>query len=185
MEKISERIAIIKGSEDLTVYIKASSSRDVKKITMLKWWTILWTIAGMLMLTQLFYPGNSDDIKIFVMVYMVFWGYFEYKIANAYFFRKYGTEVIYINNNKFMIRRDVHEKQGKQLYFSSKIKNPFRKVEDNKGINSAYYQSFWVITGGSIAFGEKKEEYRFGLHLTAEETETLVKLMNKTIQLPS
>ena len=82
-----------------------------------------------------------------------------------------------------MIRRDIHGKAGKPIHFVAKGKNPFRKVAEKPGsINAAFYNSFWVVTGGTISFGEKKDEYRFGLQLTNEESEKLVRLLNQSIR---
>ncbi len=184
MEYISDRIAIKRTEDDLTVYIRASSPKDKKKIKLLQVWLLLWLTAGIIIVSQLFFPGYSREEKLFMVIYLFFWAYFAYRIGYAYYFRKYGSEVIYINNNKFMIRRDIHGKAGKPIHFTAKGKNPFRKVAEKPGsINAAFYKSFWVVTGGTISFGEKKDEYRFGLQLSDEETEKLIRLLNKSIKL--
>ncbi|MCX7743838.1 MAG: hypothetical protein N2167_04650 [Flavobacteriales bacterium] len=186
MEHLSDRIAFKRTDDDLTVYIRATSPKDKKKIRLLQIWLLLWFTAGIIIISQLFFPGYSSDEKLFMVIYLFFWAYFAYRIAYAYYFRKYGTEVIYINNNKFMIRRDIHGKAGKPHHFVAKGKNPFRKVDEKPGsINAAFYNSFWVVTGGCIAFGEKKDEYRFGLQLSDEETDKLIRLLNKTINIKS
>lgn len=183
MEYLSDRIRYNKTDEDLTVYIKATSIKDKKKIQILKIWLLLWIVSGLIIISQIFFPGYSRDEKLFIVIYTFFWVYFAYRVSYAYYFRKYGSEVIYINNNKFMYRRDILEKAGKPSFFVAHEKNPFRKVIEKPGsFNTVFYNSFWVVTGGTIAFGEKKNEYRFGLQLSDEERDKLIKLLNKSIR---
>jgi hypothetical protein len=184
MDFISERIGYTRTPEDLTVYIKASKKSDIKKINYLKAWIILWGLCGGLLFSQLFFPYTIGQAIFFLIGLLGFWAYFFYVGIKAYYFRKYGLETIYVNNDKFMIRRDVYSKKGKPKWFKSNEKNPFKAVEEKlSGVNHFFYNSFWVVTGGTIAFGEKKSEFRFGLQLNEEETKKLVTLLNKGVQI--
>jgi hypothetical protein len=178
MKHLSERIAYTTDENELTIYIKASKTSDLKNIRLLKFWLILWSLAGIVIASQLFVP-NDREVKLFIFVYLTFWGYFLYKAANAYYFLRYGTEVAYVHHNKFITRRDILKKKGSPRFFTINQKNPFRSAKDEmSGIQRAYYGSFWVVSGGDIAFGEKKHEYRFGIHLEENEIRTLVKMLN-------
>lgn len=183
MEFISERIGYNKADEDLTVYIKASTKNDAKKIRFLKIWVILWGISGLFIVSQLFLPYADQQTKIFLFGYLAFWAYFFYIAAKAYYFRKYGTETVYINNNKFMIRRDIYTKKGKPKWFVAENKNPFNIHDEKAGsLSQLFYSSFWVTSGGSVTFGSDKNNYRFGLQLKENEAKKLVQLLNKSIK---
>lgn len=183
MEFINDRIGFVKTKDDLTVYIKASSPKESKKLNMLKLWVVLWSLAGVLIASQFFFE-YTREMKLYLFIFMCFWGYFEYVSIRAYYFRRYGTETIYINNNKFMIRRDVYTKKGKPKWFQANEKSPFTFIESSN-INSAnlFYNSYWVVTGGNISFGIKKNEYRFGLQLEENAGKRLVKLLNESIKI--
>ncbi len=182
MDFISERVGFTRTPEDLTIYIKASKKSDLKKINYLKAWVVLWGLCGFLLFTQMFFPYTIGQARFFLVGLIGFWAYFFYVAIKAYYFRKYGLETIYINNDKFMIRRDVYSKKGKPKWFKANEKNPFKPVEEKQnGVNNFFYNSFWVISGGTITFGAKRSEFRFGLQLTTEETRKLVSLMNKAI----
>lgn len=186
MEYISERVGFNKTPEDLTIYIKGSKKSDAKKIQYLKIWVILWLICGVLLISQFFFPYALGQAIFYLVGLLGFWGYFLYIAIKAYYFRKYGTETIYVNNDKFMIRRDIYTKQGKPKWFKANEKSPFAKVDEKPGgINAFFYTSFWVITGGSIMFGAKNSEFRFGLQLTDDEAGKIVNLMNKAIKVSS
>lgn len=184
MDFISERVGYTRTPEDLTIYIKGSKKSDIKKINYLKAWVILWAVCGFLLFTQLFFPYTLGEARFFLVGLIGFWAYFFYIAIKAYYFRKYGIETIYINNDKFMLRRDVYSKKGKPKWYKANEKHPFTAVEEkSSSINNFFYNSFWVITGGTIKFGEKKTEFRFGLQLDPDETKKLVTLLNKAIHI--
>lgn len=178
----SDRIGIKKGEEELTVYIKSSSKTDQKKLRYLKMWAIAWTIIGLIVISQLFFPYSREE-KLYFVVYLAFWAYFEYRVLYAYYFRQYGIETIYVNNGKIFLRRDILNKKGKPKYFTLHRKNPFFLTEDaGTGFFQQMGNSFWSIRGGKIAFGEKPKEYRFGLQLPEADANRLVKLLNESIR---
>ena len=107
MDFISERVGFTKTSEDLTIYIKGSKKSDLKKINYLKAWVILWALAGFLLIAQFFFSYTIGEARFFLVGLLGFWAYFFYVAIKAYYFRKYGLETIYINNDKFMIRREI------------------------------------------------------------------------------
>lgn len=182
VEYISERIAIKRGAEDLTIHIKASSRKDEKKLKLLKIWTLLWTVVGLLIISQFFFPYEPKE-KLFFVIYLFFWGYFEYKIAYAYYFRRYGTETLYLSNDKFLVRRDIYNRKGKAKFYKINGQHPFSLVDDGPNtLMKSYYNSFWIIQGGTIAFGQKPKEYRFGLQLPEADASRLVKLLNKFVK---
>jgi len=184
MEMISERIGVVRGQDDLTVYIKASTLKDKGKLNLFKAWVVLWTIAGAVIFSQLFFSFYTREEKLYIVIYLAFWMYFEYRAVRSYYFRKYGIETIYINNDKFFIRRDILSKKGKPKYYQAQVKNPFHEV-DNKtgGLARTYYSSFWVVTGGNIGFGGDSGGNRFGLQLPPEDVKKLIKLMNSYVKL--
>jgi hypothetical protein len=182
MDFISERVGYTKTSEDLTIFIKASKKSDIKKINYIKIWIILWGLSGVLLVSQFFFPYTIGPARFYLVGLLGFWGYFLYIGIKAYYFRKYGLETIYVNNDKFMIRRDVYSKPGKPKWFKANEKSPFNVVDEKPGgVNAFFYNSFWVITGGTISFGAKKSEFRFGLQLEEEETKKVVSMLNKAI----
>lgn len=178
MKHIGERISYQLGDDDLVVYIKGSSKKDKNKVNLLKIWVVLWTLLGSIMFAGLFMNFSGDE-KLFILIYMFFWGYFEYKIAYAYYFRQYGLEVVYVQNETVVLRRDILTKKGKEKRFELTEKNPFKRVNDKNVFISNFYNSFWVVAGGTISFGNAKKEQRFGSLLIEEDAVKLTGLMNK------
>ncbi|MBM3170941.1 MAG: hypothetical protein FJZ75_04945 [Bacteroidetes bacterium] len=181
MNFISERVGYEATDEGLTVRIKASKASDLKKLNLMKAWVIAWGISGGLIGSALFlnYPA---DLKLYLLIFLAFWAYFLFKITRAYYFRKYGIETIFLNGDQLMLRKDIHGKPGKQVFFRLKEKNAFRHLDKNdKG--SWFYDSFWIDSGGNCGFGKPGSEYRFGIQLEKTEAQQLVKLLNKQIQI--
>lgn len=180
---LSDRIGVVKGNEDVTVYIKASTRNDIKKLNLFKGWVILWSLAGIIIISQLFFDLYTREQKLYMVIYLAFWAYFEYRTIRSYYFRKYGIETVYVNNDKFMLRRDILTKKGKPKYYKAASKTPFTFQEEKNGINNSYYNSFWVVSGGTISFGDKQGA-RFGLQLPTEDGKKLAKLLNSYVRIP-
>jgi hypothetical protein len=181
MKFISERIGYEIGDEGLTVRIKASKAKDLKKLNLMKAWVIAWALSGGLIGSALFmnYPS---DLKIYLLVFLAFWAYFLFKITLAYYFRKYGIETMFLNGDQLMLRKDIHGKPGKPLFFRLNEKNAFRYLnKETKG--GWFYDSFWIDSGGNCGFGKPGAEYRFGIQLEQNEAHQLVKLLNKELKI--
>jgi hypothetical protein len=181
MKFISERIGYEATDEGLTVRIKASKAGDLKKIQAMKAWVIAWAVSGGLIGSALFmnYPA---DLKLYLFIFLAFWAYFLFKISRAYYFRKYGIETLFLNGDQLMLRKDMHGKPGKSLFFRLQEKNCFRHLDKNQK-GSWFYDSFWMDSGGNCGFGKPGAEYRFGIQLEQKEAEQLVKILNKEIKI--
>ena len=70
MEYISDRIGFKRTEEDLTVHIRATSPKDKKKVQLLQIWLLLWFTAGLIIISQLFFPGYSRDEKLFMVIWI-------------------------------------------------------------------------------------------------------------------
>ena len=96
---MEDRIKIIKD-EGLEIEIAAYYNHQ-KQILL-----ILWSIAGIGILTQFFLPG-TEDMRTYLFVWMAFWLYFEYKVVYAYRWRRFGRERIYFDEERMFISREI------------------------------------------------------------------------------
>lgn len=181
MNFISERIGYEATDEGLTVRIKASKASDLKKIQAMKAWVIAWGLSGGLIGSALFmnYPA---DLKLYLLVFLAFWAYFLFTITRAYYFRKYGIETVFLNGDQLMLRKDIHGKAGKPLFFRIQEKNAFRYLDKSQK-GAWFYDSFWIDSGGNCGFGKPGAEYRFGIQLAENEAQKLTTLLNKAIKI--
>jgi len=83
----SERIQINPNGEDTEIIISGKIPQN--QFVMLSAWVVAWSVSGIYVLIQLF-GDLPQETKTFMMVWLAFWFYFEYKIGSACLWRKHG-----------------------------------------------------------------------------------------------
>lgn len=180
MEYIGKRISIKRTENELSIVILSLVNKLKNKLLFL--WFILWSISGIIVLSQYFimpYPNT----KTAIIVWMGFWVYFEYKIFLAYLWRKSGKEKIKINDKKFLYKRDVSGRGKIKIYETDFIKN-LRLIEPKENsFTENLNNSYWVIGGEKLAFDYYGKEIKFGLQLDEVDAKALMKLIKKEMKI--
>ena len=89
MKVIGDRVSILEKDNVFSLVILPTT--DKRKLWILFLWLMAWTVCGMIVFANYFNLTNRDT-KIFIIVYLSFWVYFEYKIGRAYTWKKFGKE---------------------------------------------------------------------------------------------
>jgi len=178
MDYIGEQISFKKLENEWSIVIL--SLKDKIKNILLVAWLFVWSVCGVIMFTQYFATTNPD-IKTVIIDCIGFWCYFEYKIAKAHLWRKYGKEIIRIKNGKFIYKKDVSGKGKTTAYDCEAIKD-LRAIEPNENsFIESLNNSYWVIGGEKLAFDYFGNEIKFGFQLKDEDAKTLLKIIQKAI----
>jgi hypothetical protein len=166
------RISIEENDEELKIAI--SGEIPSIQFNMLSIWFILWSIAGLIVISQLF--GNYDrNQKVFLLVWLGFWFYFEAKIGKAILWRKSGVENILINKDIFRLSFDVPFGTRIYEYKMNDVRN-FHSLEKEKGLLiKNYFDSFWVVGGECIGFFAHGKLQSFARQLDEDTTKQLLK----------
>lgn len=179
MKLIGERISILKKEDLLSVVILPTA--DNKKLLLLFLWLLAWTVCGVLVLINYFQIAQRDA-KIFVIVYLSFWAYYEIKILRAFIWKKWGREKIWITKGKIYYQREVNKK-GKIEEFNIDEINELKVIDVVPGNFSDFFnQSFWVKGGERIEFSHLAKKIRFGMQLTTEEARAIMTELRSRIQ---
>ncbi|MFY9309147.1 MAG: hypothetical protein WAQ28_08900 [Bacteroidia bacterium] len=173
MEYIGKRISIKRTEEGLSIVILALA--DKLKNRLLLAWLVLWTLAGMIVFSQ-YFTITDPNTKIAVIVWMGFWFYFEFKITNAWLWRRSGKEVLKIRNNKLEYKRDVSGRGKIQSYSADFIKE-IRLLEPKESFLESLNNSYWVIAGEKLAFDYYGKEIKLGLQLDDTDAKALLKVI--------
>lgn len=179
MEYIGKRISIMRRENELSIVV-ISLGDKVKNMYLFSW-LFLWTLSGFIVLSQYFILSDPDS-KTAIIVWMGFWAYFEYKIVNAYLWRRSGKEKIKISGNKLFYKRDVSGR-GKIKVFETDFIKDLRVIEhkENSFLENLN-KSYWVIAGEKLAFDYYGKEIKFGLQLEEADAKSLLKLMKNEIK---
>ncbi|MGB0403936.1 MAG: hypothetical protein ACPGEG_07555 [Salibacteraceae bacterium] len=178
-DKIGERIEFWKEKSSVKIHI----SGKVKgwQESLLFAWLLLWTLCG-IYIAVYFFQAVVTEQKVFLFVYLIFWGYFEYIVGKTWFWRKWGKEVIYIHEGNLELTDQIREAGKTQRYFTQNISELTLVKNSNLSFVAVYFNSFWVRGGETISFKCLGKEVRFGKQLTEEEAKRLLTVVRKYLK---
>lgn len=178
-EHIGKRVSVLKD-EQVTSFVIMPTDANWK-LYLLTAWLFLWTVSGGIVLVNYFSVTNTN-IKLVVIMWLAFWGYFEFKIFKAFMFRKYGMEKLWVRDGKLFYWRDVAGK-GKKLEFDKEMVKDIALIEKNKkDFFASMNESFWIIGGESISFSYGVKDYRVGIQLPEEDARELLRQLKHALR---
>ena len=179
MEYIGNRISIKRIENETSIVILSFSDKFKNKLLLT--WLILWTISGLIVLSQ-FFTFTDPNTKIAIIVWMGFWIYFEFKIWSAYLWRKNGKETIRIKNDKLFYKRDSLGTNKFKTYGTDFIKElRILETEENSFFENLN-NSYWVVAGEKVAFDFYGKEIKIGIQLTDNEAKSLLKVLQTKLK---
>ncbi len=179
MEYIGKRISILRKENELSIVVL--SLMDKVKSRLLFVWFFLWSLSGLVILSQIFIMPDPNT-KIAIIVWMGFWTYFEYKIFTSYLWRKSGKEKIKIRENKLFVKRDVSGRGKIKAYEIDFIKDLRLFETQENSFFENLNNSYWVVAGERLTFDYYGKEIKFGIQLEDVDAKALLKLIKKEIQ---
>lgn len=146
--------------------------------TLLLTWLVAWTLCGFYILMYLFGDWTLDQ-KFFLVAYLVFWAYFEYKAAHAWLWRRFGFEQIIVSEGNLTIKNNILGRGKLNKYFTQNIKE-FGWISLEEGsFNSVYFKSFWLVGGESIGFKYMGQKIGLGRQLPKSDAAKAIGILKK------
>lgn len=174
MQVISDRVSILEKDNIFSLVILPTA--DKKKLGLMFLWLMAWTICGVIVFANYFNMVNKEA-KVFIIVYLSFWAYFEFKIARAYSWKKFGKEKLWIKKGKLQYKREVSGR-GKIREFDLELINDLRMIElSPTSFIDTINQSFWIKGGERLEFQCQSKIVRFGMQLSDKETKDVYKAL--------
>jgi hypothetical protein len=176
----TNRISI--SEKDSSTSILIISKKDKIKQQILLSWIILWSIGGAIVFTQLFRGVNNQE-RLFLIIWLVFWLYFELITLNAYLWRRFGLERLLVKEGKLYYKKEIKNK-GKQHCYDFQDINNLKIIDESKenSFVKNIKESYWVIGGETISFDYVNQTVKLGLQLEKAETQKLFNLLEKKIK---
>lgn len=189
MKFISERISYHRHNQYTTILV--SSKVEKWKESLLFGWMIMWIAIGTLIL-YLFITGkyelNPADVKaksqqqLFLLIFMVFWAYYLYRIIKIYLWRKKGVEYFKIDEDSLLIKR-AYGKYGKaKSYFYSNMGEINLLEKSSRSFSWVMQSSFWDIGNEALSFESDGKEVIFGIQLENTESKKLKDFLKTEIK---
>lgn len=178
MKIIGDRVSILEKDNVFSLVILPTTEK--KKLWMLFFWLMAWTICGIIVFGNYFTVQNKEA-KVFIIVYLSFWAYFEYTIAKAYTWKKFGKEKLWIKNGKLHYQREVSGK-GKIKEYDLELINDLEVIEVSAtSFMDNINQSFWIKGGERLEFQCQGKVVRFGMQLSDKEAKDVYKALRNFI----
>lgn len=171
---ISERVSYRKSDEELTVIITGKIDRA--KETLLLTWLLAWSFCGIFIISQLFLDYIREE-KLYFIVFISFWAFFEYKILKVYRWRKWGKEYLRLTSEKLTIKKSITDYAKADEYFIENIKNWQLIPKSKTNFFQLAEKSFWVMGDDCIQFDYQGKAICFGMQLSEKESMSVLKLL--------
>jgi hypothetical protein len=178
MKVIGDRISILKKDNLLSIVILPTN--DKKKLGLLFLWLMAWSVCGIIVFVN-YFRLTDENAKLFIIVYLSFWAYFEYNITRAFIWKKFGKEKLWIQDGVMYYQKEVNKK-GKISQFNLELVDKVKMLElSNTSLADTVNQSFWVRGGERLEFQSQAKVQRFGLQINDEEARIILNEINSYI----
>lgn len=178
MKVISNRVSIYKTDKVLSIVILPTDNK--KKLGLLFLWLMAWTVCGLIVMVN-YFKLHDQNSKLFTIIYLSFWAYFEFSIMRVFIWKKYGREKIWIQDGEINYLREINNK-GKTKTFNLDLVSKLQLVElSRSSFADTINQSFWVKGGERLEFFSQSQTIRVGMQITDEEARQIMKEVNSRI----
>ena len=180
MQKIGAQIQLDKSKEELIVEIHPNISDKNKLI--LNAWLLLWTACGLAVVSQLFVDSYAFEEKVFILIYLAFWAYLEFKVLYAFRWNRKGIERIELKDGKFAYTKLIG-KRGLPFECEWNDLSLFHYESSTEtGLWNDINKAAWMVGGEVIEYKFKHKIRRLGMKLNKKDALKLVDQLNRFIQ---
>lgn len=179
MKTLGSKITYDQTSEKLLINVSGKGTQQ--QVTLLTVWLALWTICGIAVISQILGEYKRED-KLIMVVYLVFWLYFEYKVYYTLRWRKSGVEIIKIEGDKMTYSREVSGKGKVKSYAVNQVRNVTVIDYSDQPFQKSFYSAYWSLGGEALAFSYLGAEQRIGMQIEESSARQLKKMMDKALE---
>lgn len=179
MKTLGDKITYTQTPEKLLLNISGKGSKQ--QVTLLSIWLVLWTLCGIAVISQTIGQYTREE-KLIMVVYLVFWLYFEYKIYHVLRWRKAGIEIIKIEGDKMTYSREISGKGKVRSFEAAQVRNLQPVDYSDQPFQKSFYSAYWSLGGEALSFTYLGVEVRFGMQVEEGHARQLKKLIDKTLE---
>lgn len=178
MKVIGERISIFKKENVLSVVILSTTEK--MKLRLMFLWLMAWTVCGIIVFANYFRVTDQNS-KLFIIIYLAFWFYFEFNIIRTFMWKRNGKEKLWIKDGALHYQREINGK-GKIQDFDLNVISPLELIElKPTRFSDTINQSFWIKGGERLQFQSQSKLVLLGMQITDEEAKKIMKEINPLI----
>ncbi|MCG8573970.1 MAG: hypothetical protein MI810_03735 [Flavobacteriales bacterium] len=189
---IGDRISTEDHPNDTTIIIYPIKKR-VREI-LLTAWVLSFTLVGLYLIYILstgvenlnapedWTEEDYRNQKVYLIVFIGFWAYFEYKTLKALLWYKFGKELIRIDTEALHVKRSIFSYGKSHRFFFENIKE-FGAQERNETSFGQYFENaYWTVGTDAIGFKHFGKSKSFGRKLDEKSTRLLIRFIDDRIK---
>ena len=165
--------------------IVVPARRRVFALLFLPFWLFFWTIGGLSAFAALLSPETPGGADLFMIVWLCGWALGEAAVVTTILWMLRGREVVTVDRDALVVRREVFGVGPTQEYEARHISN-LRASPLPFGVG-AYGSSPLALLRqglGTIAFDYGAKTYRFGIAMEEAEARILIRQIEGKMPLP-
>lgn len=179
IQTIGKRSSILIKDQVFSLVILPTD--DKKKVTLMFLWLLAWSVSGVIVIAN-YFTLQQESAKLFIIIWLAFWAYFEFKIVRVYMWKRFGKEKLWIKNGTIFYQQDINGK-GKIKEFDVNLVSDFDLIALTKGsIADTFSQTFWVKGGERIEFTCQSKVIKFGMQLDDEDANKIISALKKFLK---
>lgn len=155
---------------------------DKRKTNLMFLWLMAWTVSGIIILVN-YFKLTQQDAKLFVIIWLGFWGYYEFKIMRVFMWKRFGKEKLWIKNGTLHYQQDINGR-GKINEYDLNLVSDLRLIAvEQKNFFDFFNQTFWVKGGERIEFSYQGKTVRLAMQLSDEDANKVLNEIKKFLKL--
>lgn len=179
IQAIGKRSSILIKDQVFSLVILPTD--DKKKVNLMFLWLLAWSVSGVIVIAN-YFTLTQESAKLFIIVWLGFWAYFEFQIVRVYMWKRFGKEKLWIKNGTLFYQQDINGK-GKIREYDVNLVSNFELVELTRGsIADTFSQTFWVKGGERIEFTCQSKNVRFGMQLEDDDAKKIITALKKFLK---
>lgn len=153
---------------------------EKKKTGILFLWLFAWTVSGLIIMMS--YPQMQANAKIFLIIWLAFWAYFEFKIIRVFMWKRFGKEKLWVKGGTIFYQQEINGR-GKIKEYDTNLVSDLGVLELEAGnFADSFNQSFWVKGGERLEFVCQGKHIRFGMQLNDEDAKKIAAELKKFLK---
>lgn len=179
IQVISKRISILIKDQVFSLVILPTAEK--KKVNLMFLWLLAWSVSGVVVMLN-YFTLQQQSAKLFIIIWLAFWAYFEFKIIRVFMWKRFGKEKLWIKNGTLLYQQDINGR-GKIKEFDLNLITDFDLIALTPGsIADTFSQTFWVKGGERIEFNCQSKIVKFGMQLDDDEAKKIIIALNKFLK---
>ena len=180
MKNIGDRISFEASKVKTTVVIVPE--RNFLVNTLMGAWLGMWYCIGGTVIWSLFKLSLTEQERIILYIFLVFWFYYAYRISKAYLWLIFGREMLKLDRDGFHIKNSFFSYGKLRTYYYENIKELEFVIPEKSSIRSVWESSPWVSGGERFQFEYFGKTKKFGRKLSLKEGKLLFDLLKAKIK---